>query len=317
MHRKPRSPGWQKAYGKLPLSFEINRGQTDPQVKFLSRGNGYSLFLTGNEAVLSLKKPGARSQKSVARPFRAARPGSADLAFKSAAFPGLLRSPVEINSRTADPKPGSALQEPVPNPESRTSAMLRMKLVGANPQAKVERTRRTAGQVQLLHRQRSQEVAHQRGELRQGEICQDVYPGVDLVYYGNQRQLEYDFVVQPGADPRQIALDVGAGLAPPERAPQAAPLRVDRNGDLVVGTEGGEVIFHKPVVYQPGLPSVAGSSLVTRHSSLVEGRYRLERENHIRFEVGPYDHSKPLVIDPVLVYSTYLGGSGRPIRLMA
>ncbi len=77
----------------------------------------------------------------------------------------------------------------------------------------------------------------------------------------------------------------------------------------MVGTEGGEVIFHKPVVYQPGLSSVAGSSLITRNSSLVEGRYRLESENHIRFEVGPYDRSRPLVIDPVLVYSTYLGGS--------
>ncbi len=68
-----------EAYGKLPLSFEINRGQTDPQVKFLSRGSGYSLFLTGSEAVLALKKPGARSQKSVAPPFRAAHPGSASI----------------------------------------------------------------------------------------------------------------------------------------------------------------------------------------------------------------------------------------------
>ena len=93
--------------------------------------------------------------------------------------------------------------------------------------------------------------------------------------------------------------------------PQGVPLRIDANGDLVVATEGGEVIFHKPVVYQPGLSSVAGSSLVTRHSSLVQGGYRLEGNNHIRFEVGPYNHSKPLVIDPVLAYSTYLGGSGR------
>jgi len=87
------------------------------------------------------------------------------------------------------------------------------------------------------------------------------------------------------------------------------PLHVNANGDLVVGTDGGEVIFHKPVVYQPGLPSAAGSSLVTRHSSLVQGRYRLEGDNQIRFDVGPYDPAKPLVIDPVLAYSTYLGGS--------
>jgi hypothetical protein len=87
-----------------------------------------------------------------------------------------------------------------------------------------------------------------------------------------------------------------------------APLRVDTNGDLVVGTDGGEVIFHKPVVYQPG--SAAGSSLVTRHSSLVEGHYRLEGESQIRFELGPYDRRRPVVIDPTLAYSTYLGGSG-------
>jgi hypothetical protein len=78
-----------------------------------------------------------------------------------------------------------------------------------------------------------------------------VYPGVDLVYYGNQRQLEYDFVVQPGADPRQIALQLVAPASSRDAAKaKAAALRIHKNGDLVVATEGGEVIFHKPVVYQ-------------------------------------------------------------------
>jgi hypothetical protein len=90
-----------------------------------------------------------------------------------------------------------------------------------------------------------------------------VYPGVDLVYYGNQRQLEYDFVVQPGADPKAIKL----GFAGDVTGEHATPLRIDGNGDLVVGTDGGEVIFHKPVVYQsetslpqPCTPRISGTS---------------------------------------------------------
>ncbi len=101
----------------------------------------------------------------------------------------------------------------------------------------------------------------------------NVYPGVDLVYYGNQRQLEYDFVVRPGADPRQIALDV-EGIRESPRPRHDTPLRVDANGDLVVSTDGGEVVFRQPVIYQPALAASASSD-AARHSSLVEGRYRL------------------------------------------
>ena len=111
-----------EAYGRLPMSFEINKGQTDTRVKFLSRGSGYSLFLTGNEAVLALRKGGRQSKgrRIVAQgsPFNpAAFPamGSAELAFRSAAFPGLLRSlGTETNSKAADPKTGSALQGLMP-----------------------------------------------------------------------------------------------------------------------------------------------------------------------------------------------------------
>jgi hypothetical protein len=134
------------AYGNLPQAFELNRGQAAADVQFLSRGKGYTLFLRGGEAVLSLQKPGVRSRKSVAPAFRPAHQGSADLAFRSAASPGLLRSTaaeLETNLRTADPESGSALRERaprndarVPNPESPNHAVLRMRLVGANTVAK-------------------------------------------------------------------------------------------------------------------------------------------------------------------------------------
>ena len=153
-----------ETYGKLPLTFEANQGQTDERVKFLSRGRGYTLFLTGNEGVLSLRKP-----VQIADGKRQMANGAAQrLPFNAAAFPGLLRSPAagpETNSRTADPRTGSALQglaliptseqlrnssappdearmPNLPRPrrdgaETEAPAVLRMKLVGANAQAKV------------------------------------------------------------------------------------------------------------------------------------------------------------------------------------
>jgi uncharacterized protein (TIGR03437 family) len=116
-----------------------------------------------------------------------------------------------------------------------------------------------------------------------------VYPGVDLVYYGNQRQLEYDFVVAPGADPKLIRLHFAG----------AKGLRLGTDGDLVVTAAGGAIAFHKPVVYQ----------LADGQRKAVEGSFALLARNTVGFRVGSYDRGKPLVIDPVLVYSTYLGGS--------
>jgi hypothetical protein len=134
---------------------------------------------------------------------------------------------------------------------------------------------------------------------------------VDLVYYGNQGgQLEYDFVVAPGADPRVIALEVAAGSSghPASKNGGVKPLQIAADGDLVIGTPAGEVSFHQPLVYQQARS--AGNSPVTPlKSQSVTGRYVLRAGNQIGFEVGGYDRTRPLIIDPVLIYSTYLGGS--------
>src|SRR5207249_3382021 len=113
----------------------------------------------------------------------------------------------------------------------------------------------------------------------------DVYPGIDLVYYGNQGQLEYDFVVEPGADPRTIRLTLQGG----------GRLKLDAQGDLVLG----EVRFRKPRLYQ----ETAGDR------QDVSGRYVLKGARQVAFQVASYDASRPLMIDPVLSYSTFLGGS--------
>lgn len=119
-----------------------------------------------------------------------------------------------------------------------------------------------------------------------------VYPGIDLVFYGRERQLEHDFILAPGADPEAIRL----GLDGAER------LEIDSAGDLVVSLGDGEVRLRRPVSYQ----EVGGARRE------VESRFRLlpahGQVRQVGFEVGAYDRSRPLVIDPVLVYSTYLGG---------
>ncbi len=117
----------------------------------------------------------------------------------------------------------------------------------------------------------------------------DVYPGVDLIYYGNQRQLEYDFVVAPGADPQSIRMQFDG----------VSQVQVTPDGDLVATTLDGSIKLHKPVVYQEA----------EGVRNLVAGSFALTAGHTVGFRLETYDHRKSLVIDPVLVFSTFLGGS--------
>jgi uncharacterized protein (TIGR03437 family) len=116
----------------------------------------------------------------------------------------------------------------------------------------------------------------------------EVYPGVDLVFYGNQRELEYDFVVAPGADPGRIAWRIDGARA-----------RLDAEGNLVLQSRHGQATFRRPALYQ-----MDGTKRVA-----VDGVFAVRR-NEVRFRLGSYDHSRTLTIDPVLSYATYLAGTG-------
>jgi hypothetical protein len=155
------------SYLTLPLAFEANQGQTDQQVKFLSRGRGYGLFLTGEEAILRLRKPSAVSGQASAS-------GNPKL---------------ETGNSKLGPRD--------PSPESRIPSVLRMKLAGANRNAKVVGLSELSGKSNYFignDPKKWRTNVPNYGKVR----YEGVYPGVDLVYYGNQRQLEYDFVVAPG-----------------------------------------------------------------------------------------------------------------------
>ena len=262
-------------YSTLPLSFEANQGQVDGQVKFLARGRAYTLFLTGDEAVVTLRRQesGARNQESA---------------------PGGLGQPASDHGLRTD------------------DSVLRLRLVGANLRSAVTGADPLPGKAHyFLGNEPSR--WHTNVPTYARVKYQGVYPGVDLVYYGNQSgQLEYDFIVAPGADATAISLDVGAGLVPGRGRLRGSLLQIAADGDLIIHLDDGDVRFHKPIVYQVDpapAPSAAGLPPGTRRSSLVEGHYTLTASNQVRFALGPYDHTLTLVIDPVLSYSSYLGGS--------
>ncbi|HKX32294.1 MAG TPA: SBBP repeat-containing protein [Blastocatellia bacterium] len=221
-----------EAYGKLPLRFEANDGQVSPEVKFVSRGRGYNLFLTPAEATLAL-----RPEKT----------------------PG---------------RPGS-------------QSIVRMKFNGANPAPRIEG-------LEVLPNRSHYFIGNDPGRWRRNVKSyarvryRSLYPGIDLVYYGRRQELEYDFVVAPGAAPEAIKL----WFQGVER------IEVDRQGDLVLQTAAREVRQRRPVTYQQ----------IKGQRREIGCRYVVTGSRQVGFELAPYDRTQPLVIDPVMAYSTVLGG---------
>ena len=167
------------------------------------------------------------------------------------------------------------------------SENLKMTLVGANPEPRVAGRDALPGK---RHYFRQDRATWRTNVPTYAKVTYEaVYPGVDLVYYGNQRRLEYDFVVAPGADPHAITLAFTG----------AKTMRLDRDGALVLALAAGDISQPAPIVYQE----------VNGVRASIPGRYVVKDTTSVGFDVGPYDTSRPLVIDPTLVYSTYLGGS--------
>jgi Beta-propeller repeat len=168
------------------------------------------------------------------------------------------------------------------------TASLRVSLVGAraNPTLRPERRQQSISNYFVGN---DPAKWHRRVPNYAAVRYEQVYPGIDWVVYGNPQHLEYDFVVSPHTDPGQIGLSVAG----------ADRIRVDANGDLVIKVGDTTLRQLKPVVYQTGGDGVRQS---------VDAHYILDRQ-HFAFALGAYDPRRPLIIDPELVYSTYLGGS--------
>jgi hypothetical protein len=241
-------------FGRLPLSFESNQGQADAKVRFLTHHGDSALFLTPTEAVFTLPTK-------------------------------TLKRPAEKGSLPTGQRAHRAM-------EKWTETALRMQMVGSDPKARALEQQALPGRINYmlgndLHNWHTEVPTFGRVGFH------GVYPGVDLVYYGNQRNLEYDFLVAPHADPKRIQLHFAG----------AQSVRVNAAGALVVQVQGREWRWQRPAVYQQD-----GKS---KHS--IAARFRLQRlragQTGVSFALGRYDTDRALVIDPVLVYSTYLEGS--------
>ena len=224
------------AYHRLPLIFEPNQGQSDPEVKFLAHGGGYGIFLTDKQAVLTLRHSAAGTQRSVPQ-----------------------------------------------------ASVVRMMLEGASANSVVSGSEELPGKSNYFI---GNDPAKWHTDIPQFARVRyrEVYPGIDLVYYGKQGQLEYDFEVGSGGDPGQVIL----------RFQGAGNLVISRDGDLVLGVGDGHVTLQAPRIYQR----------FGDEERKVDGRFELRGKDQVGFALGAYDQGRTLVIDPVLTYSTYLGGSG-------
>lgn len=166
---------------------------------------------------------------------------------------------------------------------------IRLRFAGANPNARIAGAEMERSTTSLYLGNDPSKWRRQIPNYGRLQVS-GLYPGVDLTYYGNGNHLEYDLMVKPGADPRSIRFQLRGGNT-----------NFDRRGDLV-----SELIQKRPVAYQ-----------ITRDGSrrAISSRYRENTDGSYGFALGPYDHSRELVIDPVLIVSQYFSGSYQDIAM--
>ena len=249
------------AIGQTPLAFEVNVGQADGQYDFVGRGQGYNVSVSAHELLLALNKP---------------------MDFG------------ELPEQDADGQFIGLEQEPEPSPAPAPPTQLQIDLLGANSQA-------IGVGLDALSSTSNYYLGGDDGgwhtNVAQFADVQytDVYSGIDVIYRGNEGNLQYDFLIDPGADPNSIVLAFE----------NSSRLQVDGDGNLLVELDDGQVIQHAPVIFQD----------IDGERQYIDGGYVLLTDDQVAFEVGSYDASETLVIDPVLTYSSFLGGTGTDIGM--
>lgn len=231
---------------KLPLMFESNQGQTNENVRFITRTGDFTMYFTPSEMVFD------------------------------------FRTPMAINEAHGKMKQFS-------HSSYISNSVIRMQFVDANLHATV--TGKELLPAKSNYFIGSDSTKWQTNVSNYAKVnYQNLYNGIDMVFYGKNNQLEYDIRVAPGADPHKAQLQFTGNKK----------IVIDEKGDLKVYTQENQLLFmHKPVIYQ----------MIDGKKKSVTGQFVLDKHNHIGFSIGQYDKAKELIIDPVLAYSTYLGGS--------
>lgn len=297
----------------MPIFFEKNEGQYDPQVIFASAGYSNIVYLTPDEAVLSLYKRSRKEEPEKKPPVDLAQPiiDKHDLAkapvsaqqtggqdnedplegvrgIWASAKRSMFRSPA-ANLPGEKGVSGDAAQGGEQAGKDERPRVVKMQISGNKlPNVNIEGLEEQEGKSNYFI---GSDSSKWRTNVKNfGRVkYNSVYTGIDMVFYGDrQSRLEFDFIVNPGADAKQIKLHFEG----PDK------IEIDRQGNLVMEIDGISVTQHKPHVYQ----------VIAGKEKTVGGQYLLLGEGDIGFDVGKYNRTKPLILDPVLEYSTYLGG---------
>ena len=254
------------AFGKLPLSFELNQGQTHESVKFLARSQSHTVLLMPGETALVLRNP----------------------KYKPALTQSHWQRKSHLLSRAEQRHLGIAANVAAAAGSEPSLAVLRLKLIGAYPAPPMEGLDPLPTKSHYLigndPTKWIMDVPHY-AKVK----YHDVYPGIDQIFYSKEGALEYDLIVKPGADPKQIRLAF-EGIE---------PVQLNSQGDAILRTAVGSIVHRKPLVYQ----NIAGQHIA------IAARYVVQGAGELGIEISHYDRSRPLVIDPAIVYSTYLGGN--------
>ncbi len=256
----------------MPLTFTENQGQWDEQVQFRTNAGGAMMWFTNDGAVYQF----TRTIESDNNPI-------------SVIDKRYSMMPDDISER---PENRQGLSTSAPNlmhhSDSTESITIKANFVGANPNPQMVGLEEMEYKCNYFIGNDPDEW-HTNVPNYHAIVYEEIYEGIDLKYYGNGTQMEYDFIVSPGADPSQVSIQYEG----------AESIAVNANGELVVETKWGEVVENHPVIYQ-----------IDNDSRFeVEGEYILTGANSFGFTLSSdYDPTLPLVIDPVLEYSTYLGG---------
>ena len=251
-----------KSLGMLSLSFEANKGQLPSSVKFISRGFGNTLVFSRDKVVFRIPS------------------------LTTEVYGPRVKS--DSNCRKYEKVKMSPCTRLASGPQKQIE--LTMQLVDRKRTGKVESLNKLPGTINYFigHNPKNW---HTNIPTYQKVVYRNVYPGIDQLFYGNESNLEFDFIVAPGADPRAIALKFTG----------QANARIDEHGDLVLNTKAATpVIMHKPNVYQ--------NKNGVRHQVWAE--YVIKGNGNVQFKMGVYDRGEPLIIDPIISYSTFLGGTG-------
>ncbi len=254
----------------MPLAFTENHGQWDDRVQFRANAGGATMWFTTDGVYYQF----TRRILDDPRGRQTSTPGAPQLAVGS------------LDGKVPQQAVGHPLDHESDNAEQ---LVIKASFVGANPNPAITGDNMMEYKCNYFIGNDPNEW-HTDVPNYEAIVLEDVYDGIDLKYYGNGKQMEYDFIVSPGADFSQIKIEYEG----------AEFISVNDNGELVVTTMWGEVVEQKPVIYQ-----IENDSRVT-----IVGEYSLKGAIAFGFELSGYNPALPLVIDPVLSYSTYLGGSG-------